>query len=327
MTNFVKRFYCAVEGDTTDANGGGAGGSTYGSDNSSGSGVVSDPFLSSIPESYRSSDYATDILRSENPSEALWSKFHGMHESLKTQPTGMPSIDAPAEEWSKWTTQVAPKDTTVYGDVKPILSEDKAHLKEVMEQLYSPDLLNPVMEAARVAGVQPYQFKAIVDAFNNNQIGQAEAYLQSAEQAKLSKENADLEAKNKLDADFDNYCTQKFGNTRQTVVGSGFEFLAKHVDPVLADSIKNLPNDALAAVAMFAHNVKTKYEKEDRLPNADGGVGFTGNGEKELKSTINDVMSSEAYSNPFHAGHDEAQAKIKNLSSQLARITQPRRGY
>lgn len=327
MKDFLKRFYAYVEGDAGDVNGGGAGGSSDGSDNSGGSGVVSDSFLSSIPETYRNADYTTDILRSENPTEALWSKFHGMHESLKTQPAGMPALDAPAEEWSKWTTAVAPKDTSVYGDIKPTLPEEKAHLKDALESLYSPELLNPVLEAARAVGIQPYQFKAIADAFNNNQISQAEAFMQATQAAQTSKEAADIAAKEKLDVDFDNYCTQKFGNQRQEIVGSGFEFLAKHVDPVLADSIKSLPNQQLAALAMFAFNVKNKYEKEDRLPNADGGVGFTGNGEKELKATINEVMSSDAYSNPFHAGHDEAQGKIKNLSAQLARITQPRKGY
>src|SRR4051812_473404 len=84
-------------------------------------------FLSSVPEQYRNETFVQDLVRSEDPTTELWTKFAGMQAALQVQPGGMPSVEVAAEEWDKWASAVAPKDISLYGDVKPTLAEDKGY--------------------------------------------------------------------------------------------------------------------------------------------------------------------------------------------------------
>lgn len=276
----------------------------------------SDSFLSSIPEQYRGESYAQDISRAEDPTQDLWSKFAGMQAALQVQPGGMPSLDAPPEDWAKWTEAVAPKDVSVYGDFKPQLAEGQEHLKELLDPVYTPEVMTTIKEAARQAGVQPHQMKGLIDTFNKLQVNAAQDYMQAQEQAKTE-----------YNQQFDDFCAKQFGKDREKIVGEGFNFIAQNVSPDLAKHVNDLPNEALATVAALAYNLKQKYGMEDRLPGADSLYTGGGGDITSLKSAIGEKMNSPEYQNAFDARHGQAVADVKGLSAQLARLTQPRKGY
>jgi hypothetical protein len=276
----------------------------------------SDSFLSSIPEQYRTESFAQDISRAEDPTQDLWTKFAGMHSALQVQPGGMPSIDAPAEDWAKWSETVAPKDVSVYGSLKPELGADKEYLKELLDPVYSPEIMNTVMENARQLGVQPHQLKGLVDTFNRLQLGAAEDYHQAMQQQKQE-----------YNTQFDDFCAKQFGKDREKIVGEGFNFITANVSPELATHVNNLPNEALATVAALAYNLKQKYGVEDKIPGASSIYSGGGGDIVSLKASIGDKMNSPEYQNAFSAGHQRAVDEVKSLSGQLARLTQPRKGY
>lgn len=273
-------------------------------------------FLSFVPEDYREQSYVQDIAKAEDPHKELWTKFTGMQEALKTQPAGMPSLDAPPEQWEQWANAVAPKDVAVYGDLKPQLGEDKAHLKEVLDQIYEPQAMSGILETARKVGVQPYQLKAIVDTFTNQQLATAEQFV--------AQQHSTVEDYNK---EFDTICQQKFGMDREKIVREGFDFLAK-VDASMAQRANNLPNEQLADLAALAYTLKQKYGKEDHISSQGSTASPTsGHDVNTLKATISQKMSSEEYRNGFHPGNTQAIKEVRALSEQLSRLTQPRKGY
>lgn len=280
------------------------------------SGGLGDAFISSVPEQYRNESYVQDLARTEDPNTELWSKFAGMQSALQSQAGGMPSLEAPAEEWARWSEAVAPKDVSVYGSLKPEISEDKAYLKDLLDPVYAPEIMNTVMENARQLGVQPHQLKGLVDTFNNLQMNAAEAYHQSQTQAKQE-----------YDQKFDDFCAKQFGKDREKIVGEGFNFIAQNVTADLATHVNNLPNEALATVAALAYNLKQKYGVEDRLPQVDSLYTGGGGDIVSLKASIGEKMNSKEYQNAFDSRHNQAVSEVKQLSAQLARLTQPRKGY
>lgn len=278
--------------------------------------TLSDSFIAGVPEEYRNESFVHDISRAEDPTKDLWTKFAGMQSALQQQPGGMPSLDAPPEAWAKWSEAVAPKDISVYGDIKPIIPEEKAFLNELLEPVYSPEVTTKILDAARQLGVQPWQMKGLTGIFNELQVGAAEQYHMAQQQAKQEQ-----------DQQFDDFCAKQFGKDRERIIGEGFDFIAQNVGPELVEHVNNLPNEALATVAALAHTLKTKYGKEDKLPGP--GSMYTGGGGDivSLKAAIGDKMNSPAYSNAFDALHNQTVAEVKQLSAQLARLTQPRKGY
>lgn len=275
-----------------------------------------DNFLSSVPEQYRNETFVQDIARAEDPTTEVWSKFAGMHAALQTQPGGMPSLDAPAEDWKKWSETVAPKDISVYGDVKPTIGEEKAYLKDLLDPVYSPEVTTTILDAARQLGVQPFQMRGLLDTFNNLQVNAADNFYLTQQQAKQEQ-----------DAQFDEFCTKQFGKDREKIVGEGFDFLARNLSNELVQHVNNLPNEALATVAALAHSLKQKYGVEDRLPAGDAIYTGGGGDITSLKAAIGEKMSSESYRNAFDSRHNQTVAEVKQLSAQLARLTQPRKGY
>lgn len=277
---------------------------------------LSDSFMAGVPEEYRNESFVHDISRAEDPTKELWTKFAGMQSALQQQPSGMPALDAPVEAWTKWSEAVAPKDISVYGDIKPTIPEEKAFLNELLEPVYSPEITAKVLDTARQFGVQPWQMKGLIDTFNGLQVNAAEQYHMAQEQAKQVQ-----------DQQFDDFCAKQFGKDRERIIGEGFDFIAKNVGPELVEHVNNLPNEALATVAALAHTLKQKYGKEDTLPGT--GSMYTGGGGDiiSLKSAIGEKMNSPAYSNAFDALHQQTVAEVKQLSAQLARLTQPRKGY
>lgn len=299
----VNMFYAFNEGE-----GDGSGGASLGN--------PGNEFLSSVPEQYHQESFVQDLVRSEDPTTELWTKFAGMHSALQTQPGGMPAIDAAPEEWAKWSEIVAPKDVSLYGSLKPEIGEDKSYLKELLDPVYTPEIMNTVMEGARQLGVQPHQLKGLVDTFNKLQVNAAEDYYQ-----------AQTQAKQEYDKQFDDFCSKQFGKDREKIVGEGFNFIAANVTPELATHVNNLPNEALATVAALAYNLKQKYGVEDKLPQADSLYTGGGGDIVSLKAAIGEKMNSKEYQNAFDSRHNQAVNDVKTLSAQLARLTQPRKGY
>lgn len=310
----ITMFYAFNEGEGDGS--GGVGGSGEAPIAPVQSSTSSNDFLSFVPEQFHNESFVQDLLRTEDPRQELWTKFSGMQAALQTQPGGMPSIDAAPEDWKKWTETVAPKDIGVYGDLKPTVAEDKAYLKDLLDPVYTPEVTTTILDAARQLGIQPFQMRGLVDTFNNMQVQAADNFHASQQQAKQE-----------MDSQFDNFCEKQFGKDREKIVGEGFNFIAQHVSQDLVQHVNGLPNEALATVAALAYNLKQKYGVEDKLPQADSMYTGGGGDIVSLKSAIGEKMNSDSYRNAFDSRHNQTVAEVKQLSAQLARLTQPRKGY
>jgi len=273
-------------------------------------------FMSFVPEEYHSNESVIEISRAEDPHKELWTKFNGMQESLKSQPAGMPSQDSPKEDWERWSTAVAPKDISAYGNIKPTLPEDKAHLQQFMDPVYDKQVVDQVLDTARQLGIQPYQMQGLMNKFNELQLGAADTFF-----------NQNKEQMDNYNKEFDAICSQKFGSNRDRIVREGFDFLAK-TDPEMAKRANNLPNEQLADLAALAYSMKQKYGREDSISSV-GSTSQPGSGHdsNSLKAAISEKMNEEAYKNTFHPGHHQAVKEMRALSEQLGRLTNPTKGF
>lgn len=274
-------------------------------------------FASSIPEEYHSEAYVQNLLQSENPQQELWKQFSGLQKAIGQRPGGMPSDDAPDDDWEKWTAAVAPKDISVYGDIKPILTEDQSHLKDMIEASYTPEFTATILEAFRKEGIPARSVKNLVNVFNQGQLQAAQQFSEQAQQ-----ETA------KLDKQFDEMMSTTFGQDKAKVLEVGSKFIKEHIPPALQQSLQSRPNDELVTLAAAIYKLHNTYGKEDKLPTG-GGQGYAQNDEISLKAAIETAMTEEngAYANPMDAKHSAQVAKVKGLCDQLSKLTKPRGSY
>lgn len=276
---------------------------------------TSTSFIDTVPEEYRSREYTTSISQAENPQDALWKHLDGLETAMATRPGGIPADDAPDEAWAAWAQLIAPSDISAYGDLKPVLSEEQAHLKEVIDASYQPELLSKVLEAARSEGVLPRQFKSIINVFNNAQLEMANNFLQEQERQVAQ-----------LNHDFDKQFAIEFGNDKDKVIAEGKNFLKDNVSANMKQHVDALSNEALMLVAGLAYNAKQKYGREDTIPQG-GSASNLANDEITLKAEIQKAMCDPDYENPLSPRHQQAFDNVRNLSERLSKITQPNRGY
>ena len=278
----------------------------------SSSSSASESFLSSIPSQYKDAEFVKDFATAENPTEALWGKFAGMHEALKAQPMGLPQEGAAPEEFTKWAQTIAPKDISAYGNLKPEITQE--NLKPILEQTYSSEFLTPMMNAARELGLQPFQLKGLMDVFHSNTVKAAEGHLAAQAQQKES-----------LDKEFDALCTKQFGNEKEKVLKEGSDFLSRNVGKEWAPHVEALSNEGLAVVAQLAYNLKQKYGVEDKMPGANPIV--TGiSSVDEIRSKMSDLSRDAAFSNMMDPKHQIIQNQYRDLAAKLSKL-QPVRKY
>jgi hypothetical protein len=74
-----------------------------------------------------------------------------------------------------------------------------------------------------------------------------------------------------------------------------------------------------------AHKV---YGKEDSIPRVGSGSGYVANDEISLKAEISKAMAEHenAYSNTMSNQHQAQVHKVRQLSEQLSKLTNPNRG-
>lgn len=303
-------------GEGGDAGSGVGGGSGNNGDNgnvSVGGGVSS--ILESIPEELKDKPYIQNLLKHESPQTEIWKQFAGIQEVLGRRPGGMPADDASDEDWNKWVTAIQPKDTSVYGDVKPAIPEDKQHLKEMIDASYDNDTVSKMLETFRENGVPKRAVANIMKAYNELQLAAAEKFHSQTKQEYDS-----------LNKNFDEVFTQHFGNEKDKVLNVGQKFLKDNVPDNLKPHIDSLSNEALAVIAGLAYNIHNKYGKEDSLPN-NSNSGGVGNDVISLKAKMNELMSDAAYANPMSPKHESLVQQVRELGSRLGKLTKPVQNY
>lgn len=269
------------------------------------------PFLESVPEKYRNESYVQEFSKAENPAETLWSTFSTMKGLLDSPNTGLPPADAPVEKWAEWAASVAPKDIEAYGDIKPVLDESKPYLKELLEPVYTPQVINTVLSEAQKLGMQPFQIKGFMDAINKLQVGAAEQYHLH-----------NINTATQRDADFNNLCQNVLGKEAKNIIDEGFNYLAASVPKELVDDVKDLPNKSLAAVAYLAFNLKQKYGREDALPGVGAGhPSAPAETLETLRAKVADLISNPVHKDPFHSGHDAMVKEVDDLCGRIASLT------
>lgn len=268
--------------------------------------IADNPFLSAIPIEYRETPWVQNILKSENPQEETWKQFANLQQTLGKRPGGMPHDDAPQEEWDRWAAAVAPKDISAYGDIKPQLPEDKAHLQPILEEGYPPELIVKVLESFRKYGVPKPAVKEAVGILNEFNISMAENLHQ-----RILQEDGDKEE------EFKKIFAEQFGpKYLDNEYKAGVEFVRQHVPPKLAPYLDRLPNEALAIISGLAYAAKQKYGKEDTIPSGNGA--YVIEDVASLKQTMDKAMSEEAYRNPMHPSHEAQKRKVAELATRLA---------
>lgn len=274
-------------------------------------------FVQGIPSEYHNEPYVQNLLQSENPEQELWKQFATLHQAVGTRPGGMPADDATAEDWQKWVSAVQPESISVYGDIKPTLGESQGHLQELIDASYTPTFSNTILEAVRANGIAPNQFKPVMEIFNNMQIEAAESF---ALQAQQQTQQMDLE----LDAAF----TKEFGPDKTKVLDITKKFAQEHLSPEIQKGILARPNDELVALSAAIYKAHKVYGKEDSIPRVGSGSGYVANDEISLKAEISKAMAEHenAYSNTMSNQHQAQVHKVRQLSEQLSKLTNPNRG-
>lgn len=273
-------------------------------------------FLTKAPMEFRTSPWAQNVMKAEDPQAEIWTQFGNLQSLLGKRPGGMPSDDASPEEWANWSQSVAPRDTSVYGDIRPQLPEAQGHLKEIIDGAYQQDMVAGLLETARSLGIPKYQMQKLSQKLGeyNVQIAQQ---IYDAQQAEMNASNARDTEQN---AHFAELLTQAFGNDYSAHHQAGTEFVRAHIPPSLIPVLETLPNEALTIICGLAHSVKSKYGMEDRFP---GGAGATlvVQDRDQLSADLLAVSCSPEYQDPFNPQHKVAQQKFNNIAAQLAKRT------
>lgn len=268
-------------------------------------------FMDFVPEEYRANPALKDFLSQENPAEALLSQIVNLSDLVQNNPDTIPGAEATPEQWQKWLEAHQPQDISVYGQLKPQLPAEQAHLQEFLDAGYSPKFTEKIATAAKQAAIHPKQFQVLLNAFNEVQLEAAREFHQTT-------------AKNEqdLNTNFDTVMNNTFGAKKMEAIDIGRGVIKQVLPAELMPHVEALSNEGLAVVAALAYNMHKKYGLEDSIKPGTSTAMPTD--EIGLKNMIQEAMADPAASDPWLPTHSSVNAKIQGLVAQLANVRKGR---
>lgn len=219
----------------------------------------------SIPEQYAQNTWAQNI---KSPDD-LWNQFANAQSLIGKRPAGIPTSDAPPEEWDKfYQTLGRPESPDKYGLPK---------IDGLPEGFDISPYEGKFKELAHKVGLSPKQAEKAWQEYMGLELGaQSEnAKAQAERQAQQEKEFNDLS--NKL-----------FGDQFEAYSKQAQEFLGKALPPELQVDWQNMDNNTLAA---FIQMTKYSQDQIDSVKKQYGGEDKLAGGRQSASMTLEEVRA------------------------------------
>lgn len=255
----------------------------------------------SVPEAYQSKGWAEKIKSIDD----VWKTLDNTQSLLGKRPAGIPSNDAPQEEWDKFYQVARPE------------SPDKYTLPDIEGLPEGVDLSSQkktAMELMHKAGLTNKQAADLWKEFMGTEI-------KAAGEAKTSYETKQKE----LDAEFDKLTKEVFGGDFENISKSAISF----ANEIVPESLRDAPSaiaDNPKALAYIAALAKGAQDKIAAIQKEYGAEGKITSGNQAASVSIDDVRkelaalrTSKEARDPFSPDYQKTLNRIQELSGTVER--------
>jgi len=242
-----------------------------------------------IPKDYKDKEY----LKGVDSFDKLFQNFDNAQKLIGSRPAGIPSADAPVEDWLKFHSQTAPKEAKDYQ--MPETEFSKANGRD---EVFG-STMKELFKKAELSQKQVDILAEGYDAYNG---------------VLTEKGKAANEAREK---EFDAKINALYPDNRDGALKIAKDLMSANIPNELKPLLSNLSNDAMLLIAATMNSVHDKYIKDDKI--GGGGKGG-GTNTAELRAEAMKIMQTKEYKDFRSLGHDEAQTKVQELYSSIAAI-------
>lgn len=263
-------------------------------------------FADVVPESYRDKPYMQNV----KDFDSLFKNYDDL-QKLRGRPA-IPPKDADSATWDEFRKQLRSARPEEFGIPERLEDYKVSMPEEIPDGLKgSEEMLGEFKQFAFENGISPAVAQKLIEFDVGRQKKMYEGY-QAAQEEELRQRNVD----------FEDLGLKHFGNEaeRDKVMALGKEYLSKYAPPDFHETIDNLDNKSLLALASVINGMHKDFVKEDKQISTDatGAGNFTPPVTKEeLRAQAQKIMRSPAYRNPLDAGHIEARAAIDKIYKDM----------
>lgn len=256
-----------------------------------------------VPQEYQSAGWTEKVKSVDD----LWKLTANSQSLLGKRPAGIPTSDAPPEEWDKFNAALGVPDAA-----------DKYELSGSDKLPPEMDLTPYIAEAQGLfhkAKLTPSQAKMVWDGYLEMQVNNVDG---------VKAQSAEREAE--LDKQFNDMSAKLFGDKYGEVSTKAQEFITQALPEELRPSLQNLsdnPQALLAVIKMadYARNeiatIKAKYGQEDRLSSGGGAAPADLD---SVKKSLLDARTKAQKAAPFSIERKQTEADMDKLRQQLAKM-------
>ena len=258
----------------------------------------------SIPESYQDRGWAKDIKSQED----LWKLTDNAQSLIGKRPAGIPTADAPQEEWDKFYQALGRPE-------QPDAYELTDSFEGLPEEFELSEYKAKAQELAHKIGLSPKQAKDLWDNYMGMEMEAAKG---------IQEKNASREAE--LDKEFDELSSSLFGDSFKDVSAQAQKYLGEILPPELDGVVESLgdnPKALLALVKIANHSqievkrVKQKYGAEDSLASGSQASAIS---QQEIISKMAEAKKNFQNAPVFSEERKTLTAEIDNLRKQLQTV-------
>lgn len=251
-----------------------------------------------VPEAYAGKEWAKNIKSSDD----LWGQFANAQTLIGKR--GIPSADAPDEEWDKFYAATGRPEKPEYD------LPDVDGLPEGVDLAPYKQKAMPIFHAAWLNQKQAERaWKAYI-----------EAEMQYANESKSKIEGSQKE----LDAQFDEMAKSAFGDNFDKASETAQKFLNENVDEKLRVVIASAdPKTQLAIISAVNASqtkmaeLKKQYGAEGDIASGDGKA--SGSSIEETRKELAELRTSAAAKDFLHKDHKKTMERIQELSGAVGR--------
>ena len=258
----------------------------------------------SIPEAYRDRGWAKDI---KSPDD-LWKLTDNAQSLIGKRPAGIPTADAPQEEWDKFYQAVGrPSAPSEYK-----LTDEFEGLPEGVKL---DEYKSKAQELAHKIGLSPKQAEDLWNGYMNMELESVKGLQEQA-----------LQREAELDKEFDQLSSTLFGDSFKDVSEQAQRYLGEVLPDELRDvpaALADNPKALLALIKIANHsqteirNVKKKYGAEDKLASGSQASAVS---QQEILQKMNDAKTKYTQAPVFSPERQSLNAEIESLRRQLQAI-------
>lgn len=258
----------------------------------------------SVPEEYAQAGWAEGIQSYDD----LWKMTANAQSLIGKRPAGIPTQDAPSEEWDKFYTAMGRPES-------PDLYKLNSEFEGLPEGIDISEYEGKAKQFFHKLGLSPAKAQ---EAWNDYIGMELEALQRVNEQSSEKTKN--------LDAEFEKLTQELWGDKYEQVSKQAQDFIAQSLPESLKGVVSEVANNprALAVLIKVAESaqtqisqIKQKYGAEDKLVS---GTQAPGMSQEEIVKRLTEENLKARSAEPFSQERKAAEMEAEKLRSMLAKF-------